>query len=51
MKSDTIITISDSLQAAAARLAKKLAEILGIPYYDKELITMAARESGLSKNF
>ena len=33
------------------RIGKKLAEILGIPYYDKELITMAARESGYNEEF
>ena len=28
-------------------MAKKLAEKLGIPYYDKELLTLAAKESGI----
>ena len=38
MANDTIITIG-----------RKLAEALDIPFYDKELITMSAEESGMSK--
>ena len=51
MKSDTIITISRQFASGGRSIGKKLAEILGIPYYDKELITMAARESGYNEEF
>ena len=42
MKSDTIITISRQFASGGRSIGKKLAETLGVPYYDKELITMAA---------
>lgn len=46
---ECIITISREFCSGGQNIAKKLAEQLGIPYYDKEIITMAARESGLSE--
>ena len=36
---------------AAGPSAKKLAKELGIPFYNKELILMAAKESGLSEEY
>ncbi len=46
---NSIITISRQYGSGGRFIAKKLAEKLGIPYYDNELITMAARESGYSE--
>ena len=37
------------MEAAARTIGKKLAESLNIPFYDKELIAMAAKKSGLSQ--
>ena len=46
----SVITISRQFGSGGRFIAKKLAEKLGIPYYDNELITMAAKESGFSEN-
>lgn len=44
-----IITISREFCTGGQAIAQKVAEEMGIPFYDKELITLAARESGLSE--
>ena len=43
-----IITIGRQFGSGGRLIAKKVSEKLGIKYYDKELITMAAKESGIS---
>ena len=43
-----IITIGRQFGSGGRQIARKLAERLGIKYYDKELITVAAKESGIS---
>ena len=43
---NSIITISRQYGSGGRFVAKKLAEKLGIPFYDNEIITMAAKESG-----
>ena len=45
----TIITISRQFGSGGREIGKKLAEQLGIPFYDKELIEIAAKESGMDK--
>lgn len=45
----SIITISRQYGSGGRFIAKKLAETLGIPYYDNEIITLAAKESGYSE--
>lgn len=45
----SVITISRQYGSGGRFVAKLLAEKLGIPYYDNELITMAAKESGYSE--
>lgn len=49
MMEHTIITISREFCTGGLNVAKKVADGLGIPMYDKELITMAAQQSGLSE--
>ena len=44
---NTVITIGRQYGSGGRFVAKKLAEKLGIPYYDKELLTLAAKESGI----
>lgn len=44
-----IITISREFCTGGHHIARQLADTLGLPYYDKELITLAAKESGLSE--
>jgi cytidylate kinase len=46
-----IITIGRQLCSGGREIGKKLAEAFNINYYDKELITIAAKESGLSPKF
>ena len=49
MAKNTVITISRQFGSGGRLIGKKLAEKLGIPYYDKELIELAVEESGFSK--
>ena len=44
-----IITIGRQLCSGGRDIGKKLSEKLGIAYYDRELIAIAAKESGLSE--
>ena len=44
MTNHIIITISRQYGSGGRLIGEKLAEALGIPYYDKELITMAAEQ-------
>ena len=48
MNQNKIITISRQYGSGGRIVGKKLAEALGIPFYDNELITMAAEKTGLS---
>lgn len=43
---NTIITIGRQFGSAGKEIGNKLADELGIPFYDKELLTRAAKESG-----
>lgn len=47
----TIITISREYGSGGRLIGQKLAEALSLPFYDKELIEMAAEKSGLSPEF
>lgn len=44
-----IITISRQYGSGGREIGRKLAEALGIPFYDKEIITRAAKESGFAE--
>ncbi len=44
----TIITIGRQFGSGGRYIGKKIAEELGIPFYDKELIEIAAKENGMS---
>lgn len=46
MDKKIIITIAREYGSGGREVGKKLADKLKIPFYDKELITMAAKESG-----
>ncbi len=48
MKHGTIITIGRQCGSGGHEIGKKLADKLGIPCYDKELLKLAAERSGLS---
>ncbi len=44
-----IITIGREFGSGGKEIAQKLAERLGIKYYDKDLVTIAARKRGISE--
>lgn len=48
MNNNYVITISRQFGSGGRAIGQKLAEKLGIPFYDKELISLAAKESGTS---
>ncbi len=45
------ITIGRQFGSGGREVGKKVAQALGVPYYDKELLAVAAKESGLSHQF
>jgi cytidylate kinase len=45
-----IITIARQYGSGGRYIGKMVAEMLGIPFYDKELVERAAEESGISKD-
>lgn len=45
-----IITISRQYGSGGREIGEKLAKALGIPFYDNELITRAAKESGFAES-
>jgi cytidylate kinase len=47
--SETIFTIGRQFGSGGRQVGRKLAEALRIPFYDKELVALAAKESGLSE--
>lgn len=51
MEKKIIITIGREFGSGGREIGKKLADQLGIGYYDKELITIASKESGLCPEF
>lgn len=46
---NSIITISRQYASGGREVGAKLAEMYGIPFYDNELITRAAKESGFAE--
>lgn len=51
MKSNAIICISREFGSGGRELAERLSQTLGIPMYDKELITRVAEEGDTSEEF
>lgn len=49
MNQNKIITISRQYGSGGRIVGKKLADALGVPFYDNELINLAAEKTGLSK--
>ena len=50
MKENLIVTISRQYGSGGREIGRRLAEHLGIPYYDKELIILAAERSGYARS-
>ena len=49
MNKSTIITVGRQYGSGGREIGHKLAERLDIPFYDKELLTVAAKASGMSE--
>lgn len=49
MKNKVIITIGRQFGSGGREIGKKLADRLHIPFYDRELLEMAAKENGMSE--
>lgn len=49
MNNKLIFTIGRQFGSGGREIGRRLAQRLGIPFYDKELLTHAAQESGLSQ--
>lgn len=49
MEKKILVTISRQFGSGGREVGKKLAEALNVPFYDKELIEIAAKESGIDK--
>ncbi len=49
MAEGTIFTIGRQFGSGGRQVGKKLAERLGIPFYDSELLAISAKDSGLSE--
>ena len=48
-KSHLIITIAREYGAGGRSIAKQISEILGIPYYDKDIIKLTAEQTGFTE--
>ena len=48
MSTKTIITIARQYGSGGREIGEKVAKRLGIPFYNKDLITLAAKQSGMS---
>ena len=48
MSKRVLVTIGRQFGSGGREIGKRLAELLGVAFYDKELLTMAAKESGLT---
>ena len=46
-----IITISRQFSSGGRELAKRMADILGFDYYDKEIISEIAKNKSMDENF
>ena len=49
MKDNVVITIGRQFGSGGREIGRRVAERLHIPFYDKELLTHAAKQSGLSE--
>ena len=46
-----VITIGRQFGSGGREIGKRIAEALGITYYDKELLAMEAKASGMSAEY
>jgi len=48
---NTVVTIGREFGSGGREIGIKLAETLGVPFYDKEIITLTAEYGGLDESF
>ncbi len=48
---NNVITISRQYGSGGREIGQRLAKKLGIPFYDKELVALAAQKSGMSEDY
>lgn len=46
-----VITISRQYASGGRQIGERLAERLGIPFYDKQILALAAKQSGVAEDF
>ncbi len=51
MNTQNVITIGRLIGSGGSAIAKEVAEQLGFSFYDKELINLASKESGVAKEY
>lgn len=51
MSKNTVITVGRQLGSGGREVGKKLADKLGFSFYDREILTLAAEDSGFGKEF
>ena len=51
MNNNLIITIGRQFGSAGRHIGEELAEKLGIPFFNEELITKAAQKSGMAHRY
>ena len=51
MKDNWVVTVSRQYGSGGRYIAKMLAQQLGVPIYDKQIIAMTAQNFGFSKDF
>lgn len=49
MNQKTVITIGRQFGSGGREIGRKLAEHLGVPFYDKQLLVQAAKDSGIAQ--
>ena len=49
MNKKTVITIGRQFGSGGRQVGRRIADELGVPFYDKELLAHAAKESGMAK--
>lgn len=51
LSDNIIVTIGRQFGSGGRELGRKIADILNVPYYDKELLSRAAADAGVSEEF
>lgn len=47
----TVVTIGREFGSGGREIARRLAELLEVPFYDRQIIALAARDTGFSEEF